>query len=109
MTLASCFENVGHGDRAVPADGLRQRAAGALDLVLSRLSAKLEGGLDDLVRAARPHRVAPGLEPAEGRDGDAAAGGDAAFGGEAQRFAARGEAAGLEGERGDDGERVVGL
>src|SRR6185436_1117493 len=109
MTVLSCLENVRHGHGAVPADGLRQGAPRALDLVRSRLSAKLEGGLDDLVRATRPHRVAAGLQPAEGRDGNATAGGDAALGGEAQRLAAPGVATGLERERGDDRERVVGL
>src|SRR5438132_10950075 len=109
MTAPSSFQNVGHGHRAVAADGLRQGAPRALDLVGPRLPAKLEGGLDDLVRAARADRVAPGLQTAEGRDREAAAGSDASLGGETQRLAPLRVTARLERERGDDGERVVGL
>src|SRR5258708_3066856 len=107
FTLDLKYMGDGHG--AVAPDGLGESAARPLDLVGAGLAAELEGGLHDLVGAAGPHRMAPGLEAAQGGEGYAALGGHAALGRQVQGLPPPREAAGLQGEGGDDGEGVVGL
>src|SRR5258708_16288237 len=107
--MASGLQDVSHGDRAVAADRLGEGYPRARDLVRPGLAPQLRGGLDDLVGAARPHRVAARLEAAAGRERDAAAAREAAVGGPLQGLPPRREAAGFEGQRGNDGEGVVRL
>src|SRR5258706_4288270 len=62
------LKDVRDGHRAGAADALRHAGAGAFHLRRARLAAELLRHLDDLVRAARPDRMAAALQPAQGAD-----------------------------------------
>ncbi len=107
--MMSSLQNVSDRDRSMSADRLREGHPGALNLIRSGLAAKLRRRLDDLIRAARSHRVSPGFQTPERRDRDAPPRRVAAVGRPLQGLAARGESTRFERQSGNDGERVVRL